>query len=259
MQNYYELLGVSRTASPSVVKIAYEGKLKALERAELPEAEKAAERRELERAYVTLGNPAKKTWYDGQLDRRVDADAAAMESSSRRGLTIASVVAVVAVAAIGWYFVDRARERERIRLDEQRIALEREAVHKADEIERVRLEQAQQRIDLQRDTTSANLAARERAYNDARARSDASQQAQLRREVYSAQVNADRAQQSKDRADRAAAEADRRRAQAEVERQKKFVRQREIEDERARQDRYMRAQYEDIKRKAAEAAADRPH
>ena len=30
MQNYYEMLGVPHDATPSVVKIAYEGKVKAL-------------------------------------------------------------------------------------------------------------------------------------------------------------------------------------------------------------------------------------
>ena len=47
MNNHYEVLGVQRDAGPSIVKIAYEGKLKALAKAGLADAERQAHARDL--------------------------------------------------------------------------------------------------------------------------------------------------------------------------------------------------------------------
>ena len=43
MQNYYAMLGVAHDVTPSVAKIAYEGKVKALAKANLSEAERQRE------------------------------------------------------------------------------------------------------------------------------------------------------------------------------------------------------------------------
>ena len=227
MSNYYELLGVSRAASASVVKIAYEGKLKALARGGLSDAERRAEEKELEKAYVTLSNPAKASWYDKQLDSH-----AATESASHgRGTVIGTAAVMLILAAgIGWYFVERAHklealrvEGERLKTEQARLVLEREREERAKEIERARLEQqppqtttTTRRLEIRVSGDERDQALRERAYNDAQASRD-------RREL----------QQQEDR-NRRIAEEDRRRAQAEVDRQKRYLRERELEEERAR-------------------------
>ncbi|HUQ27457.1 MAG TPA: DnaJ domain-containing protein [Usitatibacter sp.] len=226
MSNYYELLGVSRGASASVVKIAYDGKLKALAKSATSEAERRSEEKELERAYVTLSNPAKASWYDKQLDK----DASEASAATGRGTLIgAGVVVLVLAAGIGWYFVERAHkleslrvEGERLKTEQARLALEREKEERVKEIERARLEQTPsratttRRLEIRVSGDERDQSLRERAYNDAQAARD-------RREV----------QQQEDR-NRRIAEEDRRRALAEVERQKRFVREREYEEERAR-------------------------
>ena len=43
MNNYYQALGVSENATPEILKIAFEGKLKALGKAKLSDAERKSE------------------------------------------------------------------------------------------------------------------------------------------------------------------------------------------------------------------------
>jgi len=253
MNDYYQLLGVSRAATPSVVKIAYEGKLKALERAGLSEPDRALERKELEKAFVTLGNPSKKAWYDERLDQH---EAAATRGSSRP-LVVGALLAVMAVLGATWFLVDRAHERERQRLEQERLALEREKAQKAAELEQSRLQQGQQVIDLVRDSADSARAARERAYADGLRRVEAYDAQRREAEARAASARAERERQVKESRDRMQAENDRRRALAEVERQKRFVQQREYEDERARADRYARAQSEKRQRELQEALAKR--
>jgi hypothetical protein len=254
MDNFYQALGVSRSATPSVVKIAYEGKLKALAKADLSDSERRAEERDLEKAYVTLSNPAKKEWYDGQLDSHADFEDAAVASSHRKGWFVASALALVLIAGVGYYFVDRANARERIRLEEQRIALERESAQARAEAERIRLQQAEdaQRFRQDAQTRAADL--QERAYRD---RSEQAAHDRVVREAvvgHSINSSEQRQQQANEDRERRIAEQERRRAQSEVDRQKAWTRQRELEDERARSDRAARAQRDAAIARAREAA-----
>ena len=234
MNNYYQLLGVSRGATPSVVKIAYEGKLKALAASGLDEAQRKAEAKELEKAYVTLSNAAKATWYDNQLEKH-----AAESASGGRGTVIAAVAVMALLAAgIGWYFVDRAHkletlrvEGERLKAEQVRLLVEREREEREKELERVRLETQQatstRRLEIRVRGDERDQALRERAYIDAQAYREEAQKRTL--QTYDRQQ-----QQMQEDRNRRQAEEDRRRAQAEVERQKRFVRERELEEERAR-------------------------
>ncbi|MGZ5038115.1 MAG: hypothetical protein ACXWGT_15100 [Usitatibacter sp.] len=254
MDDYYRMLGVSRSATPSIVKIAYEGKLKALAKAGLSDAERAAEERELLKAQVTLSNPAKKEWYDNQLDSHADLEHATVEASHRKGWYVAGALAFVLAAGTVYYYVDRANARERVRLEEQRIALERENAQARAEAERIRLQQAEdaQRFRQQAETRSADL--RERAYTDG-AQAAARDRA-VRDQVVGHALNAAeiRQQQANEDRERRLAEQQRRQAQAEVDRQKAWTRQRELEDERARADRAARAQREAAIARAKEYA-----
>ncbi len=263
MNNYYELLGVSQGATPSVVKIAYEGKLKALARSGLAEAQRKAEERELEKACVTLSSPSKRTWYDNQLEKQHATESA---SQGSRGLIAGAVVVALLAAGIGWYFVDRGRTREglrieaeRLKLEQERLVFERDKAQRVLELEKASLEQpaAPRQVEIRVLGDDRDQALRERAYSDAQARAD--RDAAFREEVRKRALdNHDRLQQQRqeDR-DRRQSEEERRRAIAEVERLKQGLRQRELEEERARTERYNRARSEDLARQRREAAESR--
>jgi hypothetical protein len=255
MDDLYQLLGVGREASPAVVKIAFEGKIKALQRSSLGDAQKAVERKELEKAFITLSNPGKKKWYDEQLERH-DA-AGASSSGASKGLMVGALVAVLAVGGVSWAMVERSREKERIRLEEERIALERDKAQRALDLGQALVDQGQQRIDMQRDAAEASRAARDRAYSDSQRRMEAADAQRRQNDARAAVAQAQHDRQMQEARDRAAADAERRRAAADVERQKRFVQQREYEEERARADRYARAQNEKRQRELQEALAKR--
>jgi hypothetical protein len=257
MENYYQVLGVPRSASASIVKIAYEGKRKALANAELSEAERRAEERALEQAYVTLSNPAKKEWYDGKIDSHAEVEDAAVASSHFKGWFVAAALALVLISGIGYYFVERASAREKLRLEEQRIAVEREKAQAQAEAERVRLQLAEDAQRFRQESETRAAALRERAYSD---RSDQmARDRAVQNQVLGGAVNAaeQRQQQANEDRDRRLAEQQRRQAQADVERQKAWTRQRELEDERIRADRAYRAQREAEIARAKEAAERR--
>jgi hypothetical protein len=243
MQNYYELLGVSRDASPRIVTIAYEGKLKALGKSGLSEAERRAEERELEKAHVTLSNPAKKAWYDKQLE-----STPAGAPPDRRGLVTAGVVVLVLVAGGAWYSMERAKAREMVRLEEQRIAIEQEKMRHQAEIEKARLLESQeartQGYDYRREAAAASRAERERRAAEYQRRYE--DNTALRDQVSGRVLNSydERERQMREDRERRLAENERRQAQAEVERQKRFVAEREREEERIRTERHYRAQRE---------------
>jgi hypothetical protein len=245
MQSYYELLGVAHDANPQIVKIAYGGKLKALAAAGLPEAERKAEERLLEQAYVTLSNPAKKSWYDKQL---AGAQAEPGGGSARKGLIAAVAIVAVLIAGGAWYSLERSKVREAVRLEEQRLAIEQERLRHQLEIEKARLEDTQQGRDqgygYRRENDQANRAERERRAEEARARAEEGRTFRDQARDRVIQTHDEReAQRREDRA-RAQADQDLRKARAEVERQKRFVAEREREDERIRTERYYRVQRE---------------
>lgn len=253
---YYELLGVSRDASPRIVTIAYEGKLKALAKSGLAEDARLAEQRELEKAHVTLSNPAKKAWYDKRLE-----DAPAAPASDRKGLAIAAGVVLLLVAGGAWYSLERSRARELVRLEEQRLAIEQEKVRHQAEIEKARLIDSQQAreqgYDYRRESANASRAERERRAEEYRRRYE--DNAAMRDQVGARVLNSydERERQMREDRERRLAENERRQAQAEVERQKRFVAEREREEERIRTERHYRAEREaaEVKRREAMDAA----
>jgi len=251
MKDYYDALGVPRNAGASVIKIAFEGKVKRL--ASLPEAERAAEKKALDEAYVILSNPSKRDWYDRKLDEH-------HATSDRRGSGVKKPAAILAVAAIAiagtaYYFTERARERERVRLEEQRIALERERARRQAEIEEARLKEQQasreQAMEYRKERDARHQAERERAQWDRDVRAQESRMQYDAARAKSQAQTEQRQQQYDEQRQRAQAEAERRKAQAEVDRQNRWVAEREREEERARQQRYNKILYEDTLKKGA--------
>jgi len=258
MKNYYEALGVAQNATPAVVKIAYEGKVKHL--VALSESERAAEKKLLDEAFAVLSNPAKKTWYDARLDEHHDkAERAA--TSGRKPLAIGLAVAAIALGGSAYYMSERTKERERVRLEEERIALEREKVRRQAEIEELRLKDAQ----ASRQESLEYRRAREAQYRTDRERMEWERavRAQESRTNYdaarqrSAETMDARQKVMEEERQRRLADQDQRKAQAEVERQKRWVAEREREEERARTERYNRVQREAAEARAREAAESR--
>ncbi len=249
MHDYYQLLGVARNASPQVIKIAFEGKLKSLADpayAAAPEV-KRSEERLLRDAYVTLSVPAKRGPYDAKL---AAAEEAGAESAGSRphwlwpSLAVAALVAVIA----GAYWVDYSKEQERLRIEAQKVELQRETARRKAEqdAERLKLQQARQEEAIRR-----SRAHEEQVWMQ---RDRAEWERQRRVEESRAQQN-EYSRQQKERRERdeglreeerlrRAQEDRRRQALYEVERQKEYLRQREAEEERARAARHERAQQE---------------
>lgn len=244
MLNYYQVLGVPHDASDKIIKIAYEGKLKALAKAGLSEDETRNEQRLLEQAYVTLSNPAKRSWHDKQLDAEQHEAADSARARNRMGWFAAAVLAILLVGGSSYYAVQRVDERERNRLEELRIAnakLKEEARALAEE---ERLAQEKAVFQYRQESDASRQYARDRAYMDRQSRynRDSAYQDQVR----SRTLNTWDRRESHYEEDRSRhlSEADRRKAWQEVERQKRFVEEREREEERLRTERHYRVQRE---------------
>ncbi len=144
MHDYYRILGVARGASPQIAKIAFEGKMKAL--ADPAYAASPAEKREEERllreAVVTLTVPAKRGPYDGKL---AAFEAANAEAPSRPAWLVPAALAAVVALAAGGLWVNNAREKERLRLEEERLAMEKETARRQADAEEARIREMQAR------------------------------------------------------------------------------------------------------------------
>ena len=253
MHNYYQVLGVPYDASDKIIKIAFEGKTKALGKAGLSETETRNEQRLLEQAYVTLSNPAKRSWHDKQLDAAQDEGTDGARTRNRKGWVVAGVLTVLLAAGMGYYGVERVNQREKLRLEELRIAnaKAKEEARAAAEEERIAMERAE--MEYRRASDAERNYARDRAYLDRQSRynRDSSYQDEVRSRTLSTWDSRQR-NYEEDRS-RSQSEADQRKAWQEVERQKRFVAEREREEERARAERHYRVQRETEQARAREA------
>ncbi|MFZ3324256.1 MAG: hypothetical protein WA190_17925 [Usitatibacter sp.] len=257
MQDFYAALGVTHDVTPTIAKIAYEGKLKALEKSGLPDAEKRAEERLLAQAYATLSSPGKKDWYDKQWMKHGEREAQAAIASNRRGWYVASVLSVLFVGALSYYYVSRANEREKLRLEEIRIANEKEAATKKAELEQAALEAVKDADAARVELAKRQQTARERAYSDSLSRTDQARAYAEQSRMRNMELTAQRQQQYDEQRQRVQDENERRKAQAEVERQKRYLQQREYEEQRAAAEREARVRYEADRRAREEAIAAR--
>jgi hypothetical protein len=254
MLNYYQVLGVSQDASDKIIKIAYEGKHKALAKAGLSEEETRSEQRLLEQAYVTLSNPAKRSWHGKQLDSEQHAAVDAARTRNRMGWFAAAILAVLLAGGSSYYAVQRIDQRERNRLEELRIvnAKAKEEARAAAEEERLAQEKAA--LQYRQESDASRQYARDRAYMDRQGRynGDSAYQDQVRARTLNSWDRRE-SNYEEDRT-RRLSEADRRAAWQEVERQKRFVAEREREEERVRAERHYRVQRETEAARAREVA-----
>ena len=243
------------------MKIAYEGKLKALAKAGLADSERQAEERLLERAYATLSDDTKRERYDQQLDEHLERQEKAAQGSGKRGWIVGVVALLIVGTSFGAYINSRNSARERIRLEEERIVREHEEAKRhaeAEEAQRVAEREAAQFRAEQQERQDARM--RGRRDSSSRYTSDydfRGQQEAHQRALDTAAEQREREEEARQRGYARQAEDDRRRAQAEVERQKRFVSEREREEERIRAERAYRAQHEAEMARAREIAAQR--
>ena len=131
MKDYYDILGIARDATPNVVKIAYEGKVKKLAR--LSDSKRAAEEKPLKEAFAILSNPAKREHFDSRL---MELDANLGGSGSNAPLVIGIVVVALTAAGIGYFLSERSKAQKAARIEEQRVAAERKAAPQKETLER---------------------------------------------------------------------------------------------------------------------------
>jgi len=252
MQNFYATLGVTHEVTPQIAKIAYEGKMRALAKSGLPEAEKRSEERLLSQAYATLSSPAKKDWYDKQWLKHGEREEMDAVASNRRGWFVAASASILLIGGLSFYYVNRANERERLRLEEVRLANEKEAATKRAELEKSIVDAAKEADQARVDLANRQQAARERAYSDSLSRSDQARAYAQQSQIRNMELTADRQRQYEEQRARQQEEVTRRQAQMEVERQKRYLQQREYEEQRAAAEREARVRYE-ADRRAIEA------
>ncbi len=263
MQNFYATLGVPHEVTPKIAKIAFDGKMKALAKSGLPDAEKRAEERLLSKAYATLSDPIKKDWYDKQWTKLGEREEQEALASNRMGWTAAAMASILLVGGLTYYYVNRANEREKLRLEEVRLANEKEAAAKQAELDKAALDAAKEADAARVELAQRQQLQRERVYSDSLTRSDQARAYAQQSQMRNMEQTAERQRQYDEQRARQQDEINRRQAQAEVDRQKRYLQQREYEEQRAAAEREARVRYESDRRAhdaavaAARAAAGR--
>jgi len=255
MQDYYQVLGVSEQSTLSVIRIAFEGKVKALRASSLSEAERNAEDRLLRQAFVTLTDPIRKAWYDQKLDK----ERAALTAVPPRWAA-AAVVAVVAagLTAVAWQIAERSRERDVAYYEGLRIDAEQAKARAAAAVQLAQLAEAKAAREaddaLRRDREMRYWMERDRNYSNVQARyNDAYTRSEWDRQRYYVLTEARTTQYVEDRRQRNEL-VNRYAARAELDRQVQWMENREAEEERIRAEKHYRAQQEAAMIKAREAA-----
>ncbi len=250
MHDFYQVLGVARDASPKLVKLAFEGKLKAL--ADPAYGASPADRREEERllreAFVTLSMEAKRGPYDAKLAAFEEEGAG--NGFSRPGWHVPAAVATCVALAAGAYWVSDSREKERMRLEGQRLAMERqkEDERRKAQAEEARLLELQERreavVARTRESSEQMRIQRERADYDRLRRTEEAQARYGESARERQERNALHEKQREEERLRREEEGRRRAALSELERQKDYLRRQEFEEERIRVERHERVQRE---------------
>jgi len=191
----YQVLQLSRTAEPEVIKAAYEATLAALKESAAPEV--AAERVLVREAYELLADPVRRKLYDQKLkEEDLQALSSGGEDTVRPNVFasrtpeptaaspfswIGGIALLVAVSVIGaWVWLDHkrkteahrlevARQAEEARLKEERARLQRETVDWAkDRADAARQSAEEQRQEMlrQRERQQAGYDAQRQAQQD---------------------------------------------------------------------------------------------
>jgi curved DNA-binding protein CbpA len=117
MGTHYEVLGVSRKASPKALLKAYERRIRALGRNPDPLQERI-----VKDAFAVLSDPAKRVDYDSRLG---ESDLMPVGSGSSVPLIVGLVVVALTAGAIGFFLVQRSKDQQWMKHEEQRAAAKR--------------------------------------------------------------------------------------------------------------------------------------
>jgi hypothetical protein len=247
-RNFYEILGVRQSATDAAILRAVQTERdKAANDASLSDADRAARLAEVHAASDALTIPAKRDQYDAALRMMTSANggAASFLTSPRTWFIVLAVVAV-----IGGLFWQYARAQTEQRLERERIAAEQQETRRVKEIEERRLAEKQKLLE--------ELRAQREADDKSRQESNEMRSAESQKKQYVAddryvapppsRYDASRGDYENQRQMGAAAwqrlleerkqqyedEMNLQRARGEVERQKRYLEQREREDRDAR-------------------------
>jgi curved DNA-binding protein CbpA len=114
MANHYETLGITRSATPAMVKAGFQAKMKALEESGLDEGARAVREKVLQQAFVALFNPAGKAKYDKQLAAASEAQQVRPHQVARANplVIVLAVTLIGAAFAGGWWVTHPSSERQ---------------------------------------------------------------------------------------------------------------------------------------------------
>ncbi|MFM7295359.1 MAG: hypothetical protein ACKO1K_11200 [Burkholderiales bacterium] len=239
MRDLYELIGVPETASEVWIERSYQAARHKIEaNGKLPSKRKQAALAELDSAYAVLSDPVARAQFDSKFEQWREARAnGGVVAWLKKSILLLVLLAVIG-ASVYWY---RHTEQERVRLEQERVAsdlamkkklaeiaeqrqlseerLQREAIERQQEEER-RLELA--RAQRAEDAKSQRFVVDDRyekAQREKRAEAERRerQNEELRQQLELARI--------------------RNQAQAEMERQRRFIAQREREEAIAAQQR----------------------
>ena len=245
-RNFYQILGVSETATDSRIARAHQAtRAQIAADPALSEPDRAARLNEVDTAFHGLSTPDLRDQYDSKVFGTQSHPAKGSAASTFLSpMTLVAVALVIAVAGAGYW--TWAREQQRVRAEADRIASE-----KAEEKRRAELEarMARERSRLQEEIRAQKEAEEKQRELAMEIRKDEMQkkhivaderyvnpqQQQLNYLVDQVARNSDNYTQQRQRMED---QMNLRRAQQEVERQKRYLEQREREEayERARKD-----------------------
>ena len=126
MDNYYQLLGIARAATPVEVKAAFQAKMKALEASPVHGEHREAQEKMLRQAFLTLLDPGKRSRYDHQVDAAA-RPVVVLQEVEKKGLSVTTMtlVAILLVGTVvgGWYVTNpSAKKREAERKHDEELA-----------------------------------------------------------------------------------------------------------------------------------------
>lgn len=169
-KNLYQVLQVSMTAAPEVIKAAYDARVAALKDSAAPEV--AAERTIIREAYELLADPVRRKLYDEKLREQFRAlsgggmeEARARPANARPGRPervdglapgfssgwIGGIALLLAVAVGGtWVWLDHKRKVDELRLQEFKAAEEARLKEERSNLTRETVDWAKDRSDAAR-------------------------------------------------------------------------------------------------------------